>query len=194
MVVPDATIGRRALCAGMALVATGLAGCALVQPGPRTLEISEARLADLVSRRFPLDHRYLEMVDVSLSHPRLRLLPDENRIQTELDYTMGTALEGTRTVQGVLGLSYGLRFDPADRSVRLSEVRVERFDVPGVPAGQASRMGRLGSAVAESVLQDAVIHRLRADELKIADGWNYEPGAFRVVPGGLELTMTPVRR
>lgn len=194
MVIPDALIARRALCAGLVLGAAGLGACALVQPGPRTLEISEARLAELVARRFPLDHRYLEMVDVSMSRPRLRLLPDENRIQTELDYTMGTALEGTRTVQGVLGLSYGLRFNPADRSVRLSEVRVERFDVPGVPAGRAARMSRLGSAVAESVLQDAVIHRLRADELKVAEGWVYEPGAFRVVPGGLQLTMTPVRR
>lgn len=194
MRVSDASVGRRALCAGLVLAVAALGGCALVQPGPRTLEISEARLADLVSRRFPLDHRYLEMVDVSLSRPRLRLLPQENRIQTELDYTMGTALPGTRSVRGVLGLSYGLRFDPADRSVRLSEVRVERFDVPGVPAGQAERMSRLGSAVAESVLQDAVIHRLRADELKVAEGWGYEPGAFRVVPGGLQLTMTPVRR
>lgn len=186
-------LDRRILLTG-ALSLGLLGGCALVQPGPRTIEISEARLADLVTRRFPMDHRYLELVDVSFSHPRLRLLPQENRIQTELDYTMGTVLAGTRTARGVLGLSYGLRFDPADRTVRLTEVRVDRFDVPGVPPGQAERMSRLGSAVAETILRDAVIHRLRPEDLKVASGWAYEPGAFRVVPGGLQLTMTPVRR
>lgn len=193
MTSPADFSGRRTLVLGV-LAAGVLAGCAMVQPGPRTIEISEARLAELVSRRFPMDHRYLELVDVSLSQPRMRLLPQENRIQTELDYTMGTVLQGTRTAQGVLGLSYGLRFEPADRTVRLMEVRVDRFDVPGVPPGQAERMSRLGSAVAETILRDAVIHRLRPEELRVAEGWGYEPGAFRVVPGGLQLTMTPVRR
>lgn len=186
-------VTRRGACVAL-VMALATAGCAVVQPGPRTLEISEARLAELVARRFPMDHRYLELVDVSLSQPRLRLLPQENRIQTELDYTMGTVLSGTRTAQGVLGLSYGLRFDPADRSVRLVDVRVDRFDVPGVPTGQAERMSRLGSAVAETILRDAVIHRVRPEELRVAEGWGYEPGTFRVVPGGLQLTMTPVRR
>jgi hypothetical protein len=186
-------VTRRTACAGLMVAMVGT-GCALVQPGPRTIEISEARLAELVARRFPVDHRYMELLDVSLAQPRLRLVPQDNRIQTELDYTMGTVLSGTRTVRGTLGLSYGLRFDPADRSVRLTEVRVDRFDVPGLPAGQGQRMSRLGSAVAESLLQDAVIHRLRPDELKVAEGWYYEPGQFRVVPGGLQLSMTPVRR
>lgn len=186
-------MGRRAALLGVAGWGLLLGACAVVSPGPRTVEISEVRLAEMISRHFPVDTRYLEWFDVSLAQPRIRLMPAENRIATQMDYTLGTALTGGRALRGGLELSYGLRFEPGDATVRLADVRVERFDLPGVPASQAGRVNRLGSAMAESVLQDAVVHRLRPDELKHLDGWGYQPGLFKVVPGAVQLTLNPVR-
>ena len=170
-----------------------LAGCAAVPPGPRTVDISEARLARMLATRFPLDHHYMELLDVSLSQPRLRLQPQDNRIQTELHYSLGTVIAGTRRVEGEMALSYGLRYEPSDRSVRLTDVRVDRFDVPGLPE-RADRMSRLGGAVTESLMHDAVIHRFKAEDLQAGHGWVYEPGEPVIVPGGLRVTLTPVRR
>lgn len=170
-----------------------LGACAAVPPGPRTVDISEARLARMLATRFPVDHRYMELLDVSLSQPRLRLRPEDNRIQTELHYALGTVLAGTRQVEGELGLSYGLRYEPSDQTVRLKDVRVDRFDVPGMP-GRADRLSRLGGAVTETLMQDAVIHRFEAKDLQAAPGWVYEPGEPVIVPGGLRVTLTPVRR
>lgn len=169
-----------------------LAGCAALPPGPRTVDIPEARLARMLAPRFPLDHRVMALLDVSLTQPRLRLLPQDNRIQTELRYALGMLGAGTRRVEGEMVLSYGLRYEPSDRSVRLKDVRVERFDVPGAPE-RADRMSRLGSAVTEALVRDAVIHHFKPEELQAGQGWVYEPGEPEIVPGGLRVTLTPVR-
>lgn len=171
-----------------------LGGCAALQPGPRTIEISEAKLVEIISSQFPFSSRYLELFDVSLSAPRVRLIPAENRIGTAFSYSLGSFLLGSRDHQGQLKLSYGLRFEPSDHTVRLSQVRVEDFEVPGVPSAYASRASRLGALLAENLLKDLVIHRLKPEDLELARGWGYQPGALSVQPGGLRLQLDPVRR
>ena len=185
---------RRQLLAASGALAVLLAGCAALAPGPRTIEIPEAKLAELISRQFPFNSRYLELFDVSLSAPRVRLMPAENRIGTAFSYSLGSLLLGARQFQGQLDLSYGLRFEPTDNTVRLSQVRVEGFEVPGVPPLYASRANRLGALLAESLLQDLVIHRLKPEYLQAARGWGYQPGALNVLPGGLRLQLDPVPR
>ena len=189
------TTSRRRLLAGSgAFSVLLLIGCAALAPGPRTVEISEAKLVELISRQFPFSSRYLELFDVSLSAPQVRLMPAENRIGTAFSYSLGSLLLGARPFQGQLDLSYGLRFEPVDNTVRLSQVRVEGFEVPGVPPLYASRANRLGALLAESLLQDLVIHRLRPEDLQAARGWGYQPGALSVRPGGLRLQLDPIQR
>lgn len=185
---------RGLLAATTVLPVLWLAGCAALQPGPRTIEISEAKLVEIINTQFPFNSRYLELFDVSLASPRVRLIPAENRIGTELGYSLGSFLLGARDYQGRLNLSYGLRFEPSDNTVRLSQVRVDGFEVPGVPSAYASRANRLGALLAENLLKDFVIHRLKPADLEIARGWGYQPGALSVVPGGLRLQLDPVRR
>lgn len=185
---------RGLLAASTVLPVLWLAGCAALQPGPRTIEISEAKLVEIINTQFPFNSRYLELFDVSLASPRVRLIPAENRIGTELGYSLGSFLLGARDHQGRLNLSYGLRFEPSDNTVRLSQVRVDGFEVPGVPSAYASRANRLGALLAENLLKDFVIHRLKPEDLEIARGWGYQPGALSVVPGGLRLQLDPVRR
>lgn len=185
---------RLLLTAAVAWPVLMLGGCALLQPGPRTIEISEVKLVELISTQFPFNSRYLELFDVSLASPRVRLMPVENRIGTELGYTLGSFLAGSRQYQGKLNLSYGLRFEPSDNTVRLSEVRVEDFEVPGVPSAYASRANRLGALLAENLLKDFVIHRLKPEDLEIVRGLGYQPGLLDVVPGALRLQLDPVQR
>lgn len=179
---------------GLLVLAWGLAGCALLPPGARTISLSEAKLTELIAGQFPFNSRYLELFDVSLDRPQVRLMPDENRIGTELGYQIGAARLGMRQTHGTLDLSYSLRFESSDNTVRLTQVRVEQFDVPGVPQTYASRANRLGGLLAEGLLQDFVIHRLKPEDLRAARGWGYQIGALQVVPGGLRLRLDPVQQ
>src|SRR5437667_1774540 len=109
------SLRRRAAAAvtfGWVLV---LAACATLM-GPRTIDVPEARLQQLVARQFPLKSRALELLDINVAVPRLALRPDANRIATEFDLTIGESLLKT-PYRGTIALSYGLRYEPSDRTV-----------------------------------------------------------------------------
>ena len=62
-----------------------VAACAIIPPPPRTLLISEAKLAQLIASQFPFKGEMLEVLDVNVSHPRISLDPEHNRINTAFD-------------------------------------------------------------------------------------------------------------
>lgn len=170
-----------------------LSGCALPPPGPRTLEISEARLVERIAVQFPVKRRFMEVFELSLDSPRVRLNPEENRIATELDYLLGAAgRPASRAVSGKLTLSFGLHINTQDQTVRLHEVRVDTFDVPGLPPAVVQQASRMGGMLVEDLLRDFVAYRIRPEDLKTAGRWGYVPGPVTVVPGGLQLRLDPV--
>jgi len=173
-------------------MASLLVACAGGLSGPRTFTLTEAQLSQRVAEQFPLRKRYLELFDLTLNTPEIRLLPEQNRIGTRLAYSLGDLWGGTRRFDGAMSFSYGLRFEPSDASIRLSDVRVESFDVPGVGSALAPQARRLGTLVAEQLLQDVSLHRFKPEELRSAQGLGWQPGALRVVPGGLQLELVPI--
>lgn len=177
-----------AVAALSALLALG--GCASLDP--RNLVLSQADLQTLVERQFPKDRRLLEVVDLTLNRPVVRLLPERNRIATELDLTVTERLSG-RVVRGSLALDHGLRYEPSDGTVRLAQVKVQqlRLDLGGRPF--SAQVERLGATVAEQALDDFVLHRLsdeRRDALRRA---GLERAEFVVTGRGIELRFTESR-
>lgn len=171
-----------------------LSACSGLGGGARQVDISEARLLALISKQFPFKRRYLELFEISLIEPRLRLMPEENRIGTRLDYSASTVLNSGRPLAGQMELSYGLRYEPSDQTVRLDQVRLEGFQVAGLPANQAQRLRGAGMQMAEKMLLDLVVHRFKPEELRTVEGLGYQPGVLKVVPGGLRLQLDPLKR
>ncbi len=178
-----------AVCLGLAVL--WLAGCAALL-GPRTVEIPEARLQQLLARQFPLRSRVLELFDINVAAPRLTLLPDANRVATEFDLAIGDRLLKT-PYQGALALSYGLRYEGSDHTVRLADLRIERAELreAGVLPGAARSLDRIGSVVAEKLLGDPVVYTLTAKDLETVQGRGYLPSDIRVTPRGLTITLIP---
>jgi len=168
-----------------------LSACSSLGGGARQVDISEARLLALISKQFPFKRRYLELFEISLTEPRLRLMPEENRIGTRLDYSASTVLNNGRPLVGQMELSYGLRYESSDQTVRLDQVRLEGFQVAGLPANQAQRLRGAGTQMAETMLVDLVVHRFKPEELRTVEGLGYQPGVLKVVPGGLRLQLDP---
>ena len=175
-----------------------LSSCATLPPPAKTISVTEARLAQLIGSQFPFDSEMLEVLDVIVSAPRITLDPDNNRINTAFDINVaGNSILGlftSKTYKGVLDLSYGLRFEPKDATVRLTDVRVRRLDVDGTPSAMRRPIEKLGAPLAQKLLKDYVLYKVRPEDLKAAQGWGYKPGAFRVEPTGLSITLDPVER
>lgn len=168
-----------------------LAACATFM-GPRTIEVSEAQLQQHLARRFPYSRRYLELFDVTVASPRVTLLPEANRVATDLDISASDRLLRV-PLKGSLALNCALRFEPGDNTVRLSDVRVDRFVIDSAPGILHSQTSRLGALLAEEVLTDRVIHTLNAEDIQRAQGRGYQPGELKVTPRGIVLMLEPVQ-
>ena len=146
------------------LAAAGLAGCAGVG-GPRHVLLSQADLQARIERHFPHQRRVLELIDVTVARPNVRLLPERNRIATDLDLIATERLSG-RTVRGNLVLDYALRYEPADASLRLTQVQVQQasLDLGSGPLSPSN--ARIAALLAERVLDDFAIYRADPERLK----------------------------
>lgn len=185
-------VGRRALLALAAGVPVwaGLGGCASL--APRNVTLSQADLQTLVERHFPKERRVLEVVDLNLSRPMVRLYPERNRIGTDLELTATERLSG-RTVRGSLALDHGLRYEPSDGTVRLAQVKVQelKMDLGGRPF--SAQAERLSGALAERVLDDFVLYRLPDDRRQTLRQAGLERADFVVTSRGIELRFVEGR-
>ena len=174
------------------LVAALLAGCLAF--GPRTVDVPQARLQELFARRFPVDKRLLDAIDITVDSPRLSLLPESNRIVVELALRAGTGGAISARMNGSLLGSVGLRFEPSDNTVRLVDVRVERFGIDGLPGNWQRQLDRLGKPLAKALLDDQVLYALRPKDVAGLEGRGVRPGDLRVTATGLSITLLPIER
>ncbi|WP_119154791.1 DUF1439 domain-containing protein [Caldimonas tepidiphila] len=187
--------GRRAWMTRTALALAGgtagalLGGCAGMI-GPRTVSLSSEELARVIGSRFPYRNRYLQTIEVAVSAPRLRMLPQSNRIGTELQLTASELLLN-RGWRGTFGLSHGLRFERSDASVRVTELRVDRLDVSGVPSAMESQLGRIAVPLAEQLLHDFPVYRFRPEQLRGLQGLRFVPAGIAVTHSGVSITLEP---
>jgi hypothetical protein len=181
-----------AVSGGVVLAAfvSTVAGCAAVF-GPRTVDVSQAQLQQWVDRQFPLDSRLLELFDVKVEAPRISLRAEADRLATSVDVSISDRLL-RRPHRGTLFLEHGVRFEPADNTVRLDRVRLERFELDGNPAAAPEPFDRLARQLAERVLNDRVLYTLRPKDVEAVEGRGYRPSAIRVTSSGLSITLLPL--
>ena len=193
---------------GLLVACTGLTG-------PTVITLTEAELAALIARSFPITRRVLEVIDVQMLAPRLRLLPAQNRLAVDLTVASQERLFG-KTGRGQLVFDSALRFEPRDASVRLTQVRVQQLNLdtgsallegaiaavaPGYPPGGAAATpaspsaalsgagARIGTALAERALEDLSIYRVPAERLASLRQLGLQPGAVTITARGLEITL-----
>ena len=181
-----------------ALIATSLVGCAVLRPQPKTLNISQERLMQLIAGQFPFNSKMLEVLDVGVSSPQISFDAANNRINTSLALNVaGSGIAGLltqREYKGGMDLSYGLRFEPSDNSVRMTDVKLNKLNVDGAPDLMQRPISRLGVALAQRLLSDLPLYKVSAQDLEAAKGWGYKPGAFKVGATGLAITLDPIEK
>ena len=184
-----AAMNRRSIAAALLFIVVGpavwLAGCAGLG-APRSVTLSLQQLQSAIERQFPRQQRLLEVIDIDVARPTLRLLPERNRIATDLDLSATERLSG-RTVRGSLALDYGLRYEPGDASIRLSQVRVQQANLdfgngPLSPSG-----ARVGALLAEHLLDDFVLYRADPERLKQLQRAGITAADIAITAGGVEI-------
>lgn len=175
---------RRRLFAAAALLVVG--GCASLSP--RSVTLSESELAALMAERFPTTQRVAEIAEVTVASPRVWLIPDRNRLGASFDLSAGDRLF-RRNVQGRLALDCALRFEPSDDSIRLSQVRVQQLELDNAAfTGASVPVQRLGALVAERLLEDMPIYKLKPEQAQRLHRSGLKPD-IAVTSAGVQLTL-----
>lgn len=173
-------------------VLLAISGCAGVNRlmGERTIEISQEQLLSKLAQQFPLRHQLLDVIDVTAQSPRLTLQPQANRVLADVDLTATDRLFGS-THQGSLWLSFGLRYEPRDQTIRLAQLTIDRVSLQGLPERYQRQLTQLGAWLAEGQLQDHVVHRLSTEDLRRANAYGLSVSAINITSHGLAIVLAP---
>lgn len=182
---------RKSLIAAGGWALAWLAGSssfeALAQPSYR---ISREQLQQVLAQRFPLRYAAAGLLDLLIREPRLRFLPEQNRVGSDLAIeASGPAL--ARSYSGFIDLDFALRYEASDRTLRAHQIRVQSVRLPGLARDAAALIDAYARAAAERALLEVVVHRLRPSDLALADTMGFEPGSITVEPGGLSIGFVP---
>ena len=169
---------------------TLLSGCASLLP-PQEIEIPLSRLQKSAEQNFPVNARYLDLFDVTVSNPRLSLQPAADRLVLGLDARIQPPLIKTPW-QGELLVSGGLRIDPVRRAVILTEPRLENIRLNAATGSYTSRLARLGTQLAEDLLTDRVLYTFAPDAFVVA-GQRFVPTRITTRNNSLVVSFQPLR-
>jgi hypothetical protein len=174
----------------LASLAMLLAGCASLL-GPRNVEISVDRLQQAVASRFPFNNRYLELIDVRVTNPRVSLQPNTNRILTTMDASVAPPFIG-KSWNGNLAISGQLRVDTVRSALVLSEPRVESLNIDGMDTRFATYFTRIAGVLAEQLIQDMPVYTFRPEEFRYG-GVNFLPTKISTGTSSLVVTFEPAK-
>lgn len=182
------TLRRRTLFMGMALA--GLVAACSTLLGPRTVEISREELQARLGKQFPTTKRVMKLLDVSAGLPRLDLQGDKNRVALAFDLTAKELIMGGEH-KGQVALSFGLRFEPKDLTIRLTQPKVEQVMVEGLPAVYQRALSTMGAQLVEDSLNDYPVHQFKPEDLRTADRMGYEVKDIQITSTGLAIHLAP---
>ena len=149
-------------------------------------KVSQAQLQEAVARRFPLRYPVGGLLDLHVQAPRLRLLPELNRLGTEMVVeATGPALK--RSYTGMFDLDFALRYEPSDQSIRAHQLRVNSLRFDGLAARPSELLDAYGPALAAQALRELVLHQLRPQDLALPDAMGLQPDRITVTPEGLVI-------
>jgi hypothetical protein len=180
---------RLLLVAGTWLALGGCSVASRAQAQP-VYKVSLEQLERVLARRFPLRYPVSGLLQVEMRQPRLRLLPEQNRLGSELPIeAAGPALR--RPYSGSVDVDFALRYEASDQSIRAHGIRVNTVQVEGLGRDGARLIDGYLRQLSDQALAEVVVHKLRPEDLALPSTMGLEPGSITVTPQGLVIAFVP---
>ena len=149
---------------------------------------SREELQAQVAKHFPVQRRYADIFTVSLRDPQLGLDARNNRAAITATLSINSPLLRPSTVEGVVSVSSGLKYDAPARAVRLDRPQAERLELQGVTGRDAERLQQIGAVVAQELLRDQPLRTFTPEELTVGRK-TYEIGDITVQNDGITVQL-----
>lgn len=150
--------------------------------------VSTEQLQQALAQRFPLRYPVPGVLNLDLRTPRLRPLPERNRLRAEMAVeASGPALN--RPHPGGFDIDFALRYEASDRTVRAHQLRLSRLRFPSLRPEVVDMLNAYAPALAEQSLREVVLHQLQPQDLKAVEAMGLQPGPITVTDSGLLIGL-----
>ncbi len=170
------------------LITALLASCASMLP-MQEVEVPLSRLQREIDKRFPINNRYLDLFDVTLSQPRLALDPANDRLVAAFDAAVLPPL-ARKALEGRMQISGRLRIDPKRRAIVLTEPRLDSLGTLAT-AGNGT-LGKLGVLLAEDLLDNTALYTFAPDAFTVL-GQRFNPTRITTRNNSLVVSFEPAK-
>lgn len=141
--------------------------------------------------QFPRDLSYYDLAGIRLSDPRMTFDGQKNRIITRFKARLSSPLLLAEPLNGIMIVSSGLRYDTGTRSVLLIQPKLEKIEVPGLPADVLAQINMMGATISEQMLNNYPLYTFRPEQLKL-NGQRFEPGNITINSDAIIVEIRPL--
>jgi hypothetical protein len=128
--------------------------------------ITQSQIDDALKVRFPMSETYLLMFRVTFSHPKVRLLPDTNRIEIDLDAELNNKLASQQTnLGGTAVVVTGITYRDETHQFFLVEPEIKQLVLQGISQEYLDKVAQFASNAARDYLPRLPIYTLEARDL-----------------------------
>lgn len=159
-------------------------------PGGPGYKVTAEQLQQALAQRFPRRYEMGGLLNLNVQAPRVRLLPEQNRLGTEMVVdAAGPAL--ARTSTGTFDVDFALRYEASDQTLRAHQIRLNALRLDDMAPGAAALLQAYAPTLASQALKEVVLHKLKPQDLMLTDGLGLEPGSITVTAKGLTIALVP---
>jgi len=159
-------------------------------PGGTGYKVTLEQLQQAVVQRFPRRYEMGSLLNLNVQAPRVRLLPELNRLGTEMVVdAAGPAL--ARASTGTFDVDFALRYEASDQTLRAHQIRLNALRLDDMAPGPAALLQAYAPTLAGQALKEVVLHQLKPQDLMLTDGLGLEPGSITVTAKGLTIALVP---
>ena len=185
------SLGMRLLRGAVPLAVAGLVVACASIIGPRQIDLPQERMQQQLDHRFPLHQRALGVFEIELSHPRLDILADSDRVSLTLDASVSPLL-ARQSWTGSMVISGRLQADQQRNAIYLRDAHVDRFVIDNLDEGRQRQIASVANLLSDKITRDVPLHTFRPEDLRYA-GVQFVLTNISTRPGGLVATVAPAQ-
>lgn len=144
---------KRPVILAVCVLALAIAGSTFFFSGRRyDYTITQSRIDGALQERFPVSKTYYMIFKVTYSNPKVRLLPETNRIEVGLDAEMEIKLpaKSVKLVSSAIATT-GITYHDDTHQFFLSDPEITKLSFQGIPQSGVDAAGDLARTTAEKL-------------------------------------------
>jgi hypothetical protein len=141
-----------------------------------------------LTKKFPVEKNYFQLVKVTLSRPQVSLQPDQKRIVLQFDADV-TIPGDQQRLHGLTSVSSELAYHPEDKTIVLKNPMLENQHIDGVSQNLSQLLGQITAASIHDRLDGAVVYVFTPDQLQLL-GAHIKPERIDITAQGVVLYWT----